>query len=133
MLERIGMQNIIFFIKVYFCPHIVFQNLFAGYDVYNSLNKPETILWALHKANITHHVWLGEGLTNCFSPDYNRLRNLVHLRDVGIYTHGNLIWPDAVYHWTIDTTKHIRLSLELVMFLSILLYTTFLSSCVYVI
>lgn len=82
-----------------------------GYDVYGSTKDISSILVSLAKVNITNHIWLGAGITNCFPHFYNRLQKLITFRD-GKCGRNDIIHPDGVYYWTIDDKRHIRGSLR---------------------
>lgn len=83
-----------------------------GWDV--GLNDPIASIVSMWKRiEVIDNIWQGDGRSNCISPFYNlgRLTTALKRRDE---RNAMIEEPfiDKVYHWTIDLTHNLRMSLR---------------------
>ena len=80
-----------------------------GYDFSNQNLKIDDILATFEELGIRENIWMGDGITNCFTRNNERLIKILQRRD----SNSPQLAPSKVYAWTADKTSTMRTWLQL--------------------
>lgn len=92
----------IYILKCFFPHPIIHINSNIGFD-FSGNEDLEYIRYAYEAVNISHHIWQGDGITNCLPRGTSRLREALWRRDQPGPT-----YVDKVYWWTVDRMSTMR-------------------------
>ncbi|XP_035234228.1 dermonecrotic toxin SpeSicTox-betaIIA2iii-like [Stegodyphus dumicola] len=94
------MSSCIILHKFEFCPN-------KGFDFSGNENL-DYIRSALESVGVTHHIWQGDGITNCLPRGTRRLWEALRRRDLPSYK-----YIEKVYWWTVDRMSTMKRTLRM--------------------